>query len=86
MAWCASSCLRLACLDDRERRVILLLYGLDGEACTMAGERMGLKRERVRPSATRHSANSPPHQAIGGYWGYVLWGCFVGMEKSILPK
>ena len=40
----------LACLDDRERRVILLLYGLDGEACTMAvaGERMGLKRERVR--------------------------------------
>lgn len=40
----------LACLDDRERRVILLLYGLDGEVCTMAvaGERMGLKRERVR--------------------------------------
>ena len=37
-------------LNDREQLVIGLLYGLYGEVCTMAetGQRMNLKRERVR--------------------------------------
>ena len=37
-------------LDEREHMVLGLLFGLYGEACTIAeaGERMGLKRERVR--------------------------------------
>lgn len=39
-----------AVLNDREQQVIGLLYGLSGEACTMAeaGQRMNIKRERVR--------------------------------------
>lgn len=40
----------MACLDDRERRVVTLFYGLGVERRTFAeiGESMGLRRERVR--------------------------------------
>ncbi len=39
-----------AVLDDREQKVISLLYGLDAAPCTMAeaAGKMGLRRERVR--------------------------------------
>lgn len=41
---------RLSLLDDRQRQVISYYYGIDADHLTMAeiGERMGLKRERVR--------------------------------------
>lgn len=42
--------LRLSVLDDRSRQVMAYYYGIDADHLTMAeiGERMGLKRERVR--------------------------------------
>ena len=41
---------RLSLLDERQRQVISYYYGIDADHLTMAeiGERMGLKRERVR--------------------------------------
>ena len=41
---------RLTILDDRSRQVMSYYYGIDADHLTMAeiGERMGLKRERVR--------------------------------------
>lgn len=40
----------LGCLNERERKVIILYYGLGTDALTMMeiAEKMGLKRERVR--------------------------------------
>ena len=40
----------LGCLNERERKVIILYYGLGTDALTMMeiAEEMGLKRERVR--------------------------------------
>ncbi|MDO4957692.1 MAG: sigma-70 family RNA polymerase sigma factor [Prevotellaceae bacterium] len=40
----------LGCLNERERKVIMLYYGLGTDALTMIeiAEQMGLKRERVR--------------------------------------
>lgn len=40
----------LGCLNERERKVIILYYGLGTDALTMTeiAEEMGLKRERVR--------------------------------------
>lgn len=41
---------RLSLLDERQRQVVSYYYGIDADHLTMAeiGERMGLKRERVR--------------------------------------
>ena len=40
----------LGCLNERERKVIILYYGLGTDALTMfeIADEMGLKRERVR--------------------------------------